>query len=258
MQQRLLLLGDQIGTSEDARARFWAAAESWAREHPIASTFTARESTQPLFADFMAREKGGLYSMAGRLEETAADMALRFDLYGEYIAKQVRWQGELLIEESLLRGVPRRTVEAVGTVPLAVAALPFDVDAQRDLVLAAARAERALLQDWLRSERVDTLEWAEVERQALAGALGKEREIVLAALRSEREATLATLREERAAMVLDLERLVAGALTSSRATVIDHFFLRLAQLLAVLIAAVFLAAWFLIHYARRPRQQGSA
>lgn len=253
MRARVYTLGERIGATPDGRKRFWDAAEEWGHAHPITTTFTARETTQDLFADYLAREPHGLYAFAGRLEETAVDMSLRFDLYGEYIAKQVRWQGELLLEESLARDYPARAIESLGAVPLAVTALPFDADAQREALLTAMRAERELILDFIREERLDTVRWAQLERQALTGLLGQERQAVLDALRAEREAALASLHDERAAAMRDLEGLIARAMDSSRETVIDHAMWRLAQLLAITLPGCFLAAWFLIWYARRPR-----
>jgi hypothetical protein len=253
MRARVRLVGEQIGATPEGRERFWATAEGWAREHPITTNFTSRETTQALFAEYMARESKGLRAMAGRAEETMVDMTLRFDLYGEYIAKQVRWQGELLLEELLQRDFPRRAIDSVGTIPISVDALPFDVDTQRELVTAAIRSERALILGWARAERLETLEWAQLERQAITGVVGQERQLVIEALRAEREAVLASLREERIATMQDLDKLVSRAVESSGEKLVDHATTRVAQLLAVVLPAIFLAAWFLIWYARRPR-----
>jgi len=253
MRARIDQLWVQIGLTPEHQERFWAMVESWADEHPITSTFTARETTHALYAELMTAEATGLRAMAGRLEETALDMAMRFDLYGEYIAKQARWQGELLLEESLARGYPERALQSLGPIPLAIADLPVDLDAQRELILAAVRSERALILDWIRSERLDTLQWAQLERQAITGTVGQERQILLDALRAEREALLDALHQERVATVQELDQLVTRAMQSSREQVIDHSFLRAAQLLGVVLPVCFVGAWCLIWYARRPR-----
>lgn len=253
MRFRLRQMGEQIGANQESSQRFWATAESWASEHPITTSFAARETTQALLAEYLASEPRGLRAIAGRFDESLADLSFRFDLYGEYIAKQVRWQAELLLEESLTRDLPQRMVESAGPVAVGLRDLPFDVDAQRELILAAMRAERALLLDWAHGERLDTLEWAGLERQAIAAMVGKERQLVLDALREERETLLTAAREERAAMMQDLSRVVADAVVSSRRHVVDHLFLRAAQLLAVVLPLVFVGAGLLIRYARSPR-----
>ncbi len=253
MRARIDRLWAQIGLAPEHQQRFWTMVESWADEHPISSTFTARETTHALYAELMTVEATGLRAMAGRLEETVLDMAMRVDLYGEYVAKQARWQAELLLEESLARGYPGRALQSLGPVPVAVADLPVDLDVQRELVLAAVRSERALILERVRSERLDTLQWAQLERQAITGTVGQERQILLDALRAEREAVLGALHEERVATMQELDQLVARAMQSAREQVVDHVFLRTAQLLAVVLTLCFVGAWCLIWYARRPR-----
>jgi hypothetical protein len=251
MRDRMLKLGDSIGATPAGQEHFWATAEEWAREHPMTDGFTSRETTQALFAEYLGDESGGLMAMARRAEETVADLASRFDVYGEYIAKQIRWQGELMLEESLALGIPQRAVDAVEPIQVGVAGLPFDVEIQRDLILAAVQAERGLILDWIRAERVDTLEFVQLERKAVEGLVGRERELVLEAVRAEREAVLAEVSRQRIAAMDDLGRVAADAIEEAQEKVIDHLMWRVVQLLAVVLPLTFLGAWFLIWYAKR-------
>jgi len=251
MRDRVLRLGERLGTTPEGQANFWATAEEWAREHPMTDGFTSRETTQVMFAEYLAKESGGLVAMARRVEETASDLTWRFDVYGEYIAKQIRWQGELMLEEALVLGIPQRAVESVEPVQVGVAELPFDVETQRELILAAVRAERGLILEWISSERIDTLEFAQLERKAIEDLVGRERQLVLEAVRAEREAVLAEVSLQRAAAMEDLGRISGEALETSQVLVIDHLVWRVVQVLAVLLPLVFLGAWFLIWYAKR-------
>jgi hypothetical protein len=251
MRNRVRSLGDQIGSTPESQERFWTTAEEWAREHPITGSFPGRETTQALFAEYMAAEPSGIFATARRMEETIADLAWRFDVYGEYIAKQVRWQGELMLEESLARDLPRRALRSVEPVQVGVSDLPVDIDVQRDLILAAVRAERALVLDWVRNERLETLDFVRMERQVVAGLVGTERQLVLEALRVERKAILAQVAEERAAAMQDLSGIVTKALEASQRQVIDHLVWRIVQVLAVALPLCFFGAWFLIWYAKR-------
>jgi len=251
MRERLLALGEQIGASPEGSERFWAIAEGWAREHPITGSFASRETTRTLFAEYLASKPRGIAAMAGRLEETAADLTLRIDLYAEYLAKQIRWQGELLIEESLTAGVPERAITSVEPVQIGIAELPIDIATEREAIIRALQSERGLILDWIRAERLETLDFVSLERQAIAEIAGHEREAVLDALRGEREAILADVTAERAAVMDDLARIAADTVEASRVRVIDHLIWRVVQILAVVLPLGFVATWFLIWYAKR-------
>jgi len=253
MKARLRLVGASIGVSPEASAEFWAKAEGWAREHPVKGSLVARETTQTLFADYIGSSGGGLRSMAVRLEESVQDITLRFDLYAEYIAKQARWQAELLLEEALVRDLPHRLLEEAGPISVDLEPVLSELGSERAIVLEALAAERALVLQWARAERLETLDFVRAEREAVAGLVGQELEVALDALRAERQAVLEAVDRQRVAAAADLEGVLSRAITASRREVVDHAVLRLAQLLAVVLPLVFLGALALVWYARRPR-----
>lgn len=253
MKARLRKVGASIGVSHEAGAEFWARAEGWAREHPVKESLVARETTQALFADYIDSSGGGLRAMAVRLEENVQDITLRFDLYAEYIAKQARWQAELLLEEALVRDLPHRLLEEAGPIPVDLEPVLSELGSERAIVLEALAAERALVLQWARGERLQTLDFVRAEREAVADLVGQERQIALEALRAERQAILEAVERERAAAMADLEGVITRGLAASRREVVDHAALRLAQLLAVVLPAVFLGGLALVWYARRPR-----
>jgi hypothetical protein len=251
MRARLEDLGEQIGASPEGRRHFWAIAEGWAREHPITGSFASRETARSLLAEYLASKPRGFAAVAGRLEESTSDLALRFDLYAEFLAKQIRWQAELLLEESLAAGVPERAMNSVEPVQIGITDLPIDIATEREAIIRALQSERGLILDWIRAERLETLDFVTLERRAIAEVAGHEREAVVDALRSEREAILAEVAAERAAVMDDLARIAADTVEASRVRVIDHLFWRVVQILAVVLPLGFVAAWFLIWYAKR-------
>ena len=253
MKARLHRLGAALGVSPEDEARFWAKAEAWAREHPVTDSFAARETTQALFAKYLVSAQPGIRAMARRLDESVLDITLRFDLYAEYLAKQARWQAELMVEEALLRGVPRRVLEEAGPLRAELTALPFDIAGERTRWAEVVAAERALVLEWAHGERLETLDFIRAERKAVADVVASERQLVLDAIQGERRALLAEVGAQRVAAIADLEGVIARSLTASRREVVDHAVLRLAQLMAVGIAVAFLGALVLIWYARRPR-----
>jgi hypothetical protein len=252
MRERLATLADQIHADPEGRDRFFATAEEWAAEHPITGSFLARETTQTLFAAYLASEPRGLLATTRRAEESVADVTARLDLYAEYIAKQMRWQAELLLEEALRLDYPGRAVAAVGPVPVGIAELPIDVEAERDHLLDALAGERALLLDWARVERLETLGFVRAERQAITELAERERRLILEALASERGNLMADLDRSRTMLTADLERIVDEAMADARERIVDHVLLRVAQALAVILPLVFLGAWFLVWFAKRP------
>lgn len=251
MRDRLYELTPSIADTVEAGERFWAAAENWARSHPIDSTFSVRQSAHGLFADFIENESSGILSLARRTELTVTDLAARVNLHAIHLPKQIRWQSELMLEESLLLDYPQRAVDSLGPIPIGIDELPVDIPEERRLLLEALREERLDTLRWLNRERLDTQAFVRAERVAIADLLAAERAILLTALVHERDEAIAAIDDQRRDTLEELSGSVPVMISAAGTQVVDHLMWRLAQLLMVALPVCFCGAWFLIWFARR-------
>jgi hypothetical protein len=118
----------------------------------------------------------------------------------------------------------------------------------RATALADIEGQRVDAQAFFRAERLDTMETLKQERIATVAALDGERLAAVADLRKERQIVLNTLHNERVAMT-DLHAASEKALRAFDAnsrSLIDHFYLRAAELVLLTLALCFLAFWILL------------
>jgi hypothetical protein len=185
---------------------------------------------------------GGVFSALGSLEETTADVMTRMDLYTMYLPRLARWEAELAADD-LMRGVDARTLSAdfaqftraadrFATVAETVSDLAARerttvleaVQSERLAVLEAVRSERLAVLDAVRKERIATLRELEAIAQRLADRSGP---ALNDAVRADMKELLISVEEMRKGLIADTgERLEH---------VVDHAFLRLAQLLLICI-----------------------
>jgi hypothetical protein len=248
-QFREFVSGIQAGPFADSLA---ASLRTWADQNPIKGVLYRRPSMDSAAAKSLAASgDGGVFASLGSLDETAADMMTRMDLYTMYLPRLARWEAELAADD-MTGGVDTRKLTA-----------EFERLTKAADRLAAA-AESASDQ----AARVDTRDLtAEFERftraadrlaavaESAPGLAAREREAVLDDVRRER---IATLRELEAiaqrladhsatpidnAMRTDMKEFVSSVEemrkrlmvdTGQRLEqVVDHAFLRLVQLLLV-------------------------
>ncbi len=146
-----------------------------------------------------------------------------------------------------------QAIDQVGTIPLSIETLPIDIEAERLALIEDLRREGLLVGQWIRAERVESLDFVFSERHEILAHLTEERVAVLQAISGEREALLEALDHQRAAAFKDLESIVSSALVQSRQDLIDHFFIRTAQLLAVVLPLLLIGGLILVWFARRGR-----
>ena len=94
-----------------------------------------------------------------------------------------------------------------------------------------------------------TLAFVRAERMAATADLQAERAIVLATLQAERKIALEAVHEQRSLMMEEVEALsevAMGHFGTRIENVIDHFFLRLAQLLLVLVVIGAIGGFLLV------------
>jgi len=229
----------------------WALVERWAAENPVEGTFASRPGTAGLLAEFTNRTGTGALGGIATLGEDLDNMAARADVYASHLAKQGRWQAELVLLDLLGEdGSLVDAIEGAGPFQVEVAGLPPAIDGLPDRLTGLVEAEHRRLRSWVRDERLETIGFARLEREAILGALAAERALVLEAMAAEREAAFLSLAAERSAMMGEVSRIASETMVEVRSELIDHAAVRAAQVLGGLGVLAFLGAVVLVRMAR--------
>ncbi len=253
MKQRLQAVYLAAGATQSEIDQFWVRVEEWARRHPLQGNFAVRDSTTSLLAASSAMAGGGLGAAISSAQDDLADFAVRADIYAEILPRQARWQAQLLIEEMMAERIVAQAVEQVGPISLSIDRIPIDIEAERQALIEDLRREGLLVGQWIQAERVESLGFVSAERQAILDHLSEERIVILEAISGEREALIEALDHQRTVAFEDLESIVASALVQSRQDLIDHFFIRTAQLLAVVFPLLLIGGLILVWFAWRAK-----
>lgn len=253
MKQRLQAVYLETGASQEDIDQFWFRVEDWARRHPIEGNFAIRDSTASLLAKSNAATGGGLGAAISSAQDELADFAARADIYAEHLPRQARWQAQLLIEEMMAEKIVAQAVDQVGPISLSIDNFPFDLETERLALIEELRREGLLVGQWIHAERVESLSFASAERQAILDHLTQERSVVLEAIAGERRVLVEALEQQRAAAFEDLKSIVSTALVQSRQDLIDHFFIRAIQMVAVVLPLLLIGGLILVWFARRAR-----
>jgi len=196
-------------------------ARQWAADHPIRGEISARQSTLSRITE---REVAASFSAMQDLRNvtlTVDDLNRRIEVYSAQLLDQTRWQAELFTGDLADR------FEAEKALPLAersVQALERSVGVLETAPVLIA-TERAAAFDSLSAELSRTITFIQNER--------------IAALQDLRD----TVVEERKELVRELSAISFLA--------VDRAFFRLAQLVAMALLALFLAAVALLFLTRR-------
>ena len=230
------------GDVSDARAF----AREWARNHPIRYSIASRESTVKRVTELQLRKSFSTQEVAGSLVVTMDDLTRRLSIYSTQLLDQSRWQAELfgldMADDYQLEKVMPLTEVAVESATNAVEFLARLEPAVREALIVAKTTpeligrERATAIQAAQQEISRTMEFAQAERIATLEQITKERETAIQDLRQ-------TISDERALLAADVEQI-------SR-KVVDHAILRVAQLSAVILVAVFIGTLVLLIVARR-------
>jgi hypothetical protein len=257
MEREIENLGHQITTPEGferTRGRITA----WAAEHPITGSIATRPTTAQELAEFTAETNPGLRQAVGVLTVGLEDVWARLDVYSAYLPKQARWEAELLIDD-LMRGNDAgaalsdfgRITSSIDRIAETVETAPDLIAEEREAILAALHAERVAAFDTLGRELTRAFQLLSEERvDTIENSLRNERIATLSHLTAERELVLAAIREERVLAMQELDAIVGGLAEDALTRVVDHIFVRLLQLLAIVlivgIAVVLLLRRFMV------------
>jgi hypothetical protein len=119
---------------------------------------------------------------------------------------------------------------------------------EKEKILAALRQEREETLVNIDRQRIDTLNYLTRERTEAVENLNTLQHDLVKNLRTERESVLELIVEQRKALLVEAEnagnRMILNSMRQSK-DVIDHFFVRIAQLSAAILAAgIFIVAAF--------------
>ncbi|MHC4990049.1 MAG: hypothetical protein ACYTGC_03625 [Planctomycetota bacterium] len=242
--------------------------EAWVHAHPLEGLTFARESSIARFADRAVAARGAFAQVAS-LEDQMSKISAQARVYLADLPKRFQWHAELLRDDMLRSTDVAQLSASVETIADAAdraatvaeetadlvrserAIILEEVDRQRALLTEDLDDERALILQTFSDERNAVLEAVAVERREVIYAIDEQRVATLDRLSVEREAVGAAIAEQvdRIVQVFEQERSdVLRELTVMLDTAVDqtdqelndavdHLFVRLVQLVVVLIMA---------------------
>jgi hypothetical protein len=199
----------------------------WAEQYPLDNPLFLRRSVAETVHDVMGAERLGGMGTLGSMAEMAQDAQQMALVFASYIPKEVRWQSELLIAsltDSLRFNSLLAAIEHMEVMEEAARFLRETPD-----LLAG---ERAAVFREINEERLETLR--EIDRQRLTTL-----QELMAWARTEREMML----EEVARVVAGEREAVLAEADAITRGIVDHIFLRLVQVGAVLVVLAFVGLW---------------
>ncbi len=171
--------------------------------------------------------------------------------------KQARWQAEYMVGE-MMGGEDLGTVvseftelsNAIEAMAETVNDAPTLIAAERSAVVAALQVERIAALEAIHQQLVEALEFLGTERvEIFTTHLRDERVALLEALEKERSIALEALSQERVAALEQVGVMSEEIVGDSLKNLVDHFFIRLAQL-GIVVLIVFGIGYFVLR--KRP------
>lgn len=238
--------------------------QSWSDDHPIQIPFFVRESMVPILSSGAAEKALSAFQAAAKLPYQLDDITNRLTVYGDYLPKQARWQAELLLSDlgvhekidTLMAELTTATqvLQQVGEV---VEKSPDFITDERSAVLEVFRNERLETLSAVNKQRIETLDAINHQRIETLDYLARERAAIIDALENERKIVLEVLKSERHLVLTEVEsmgnRIVQDGIKELD-KLIDHFFLRAAQLIGVCLIITFCFGGVGIYMIGRKRQ----
>lgn len=207
-------------------------AKTWAAEHPILGEISGRQSTLSRVTEREVADSFSAMQAIGSVTLSVDDLNRRIEIYSAQLLDQTRWQAELFTGDLADR------FQAEKALPLAersVQALERSV-ALLETAPGLIATERAAAFESISTELSRTITFVQSERVAALHQLTQER---IAAVQDLRD----TVVDERKELTKDLAAISLQA--------VDRAFLRLAQIVALSLLALFLAAVALLFLTRR-------
>ena len=234
------LIGDDLPVNE-------AFAITFAQEHPIHDLYFKRASITANYTKYIdsIKIKGPeLLGVVGDIDQQLDQLQRLSSMYAEFLPKQARWNGELMIMETLQSNAVIASLQNMSLAANGVAAIADTTQAIPNLI----ERERNLLNDAITDERIATMAALEKMRSETLNSFQEERIAVMKKIESERDTVLNAVQEQRIAATKDLSQLGTDSfvkvdqvldakiddIAKHGSDLIDHGFWRLLQLLGTL------------------------
>ena len=248
MEAAIMKIAVEAGGEEGAATAYRLIRE-WADDHPI-DQFVSRSSTDSELARWTARGNMSALATVKSLGASLDDVMARLDLYSEYIPKQASWHAQSIAYDWISPGHAEgvladlsTTASAFDRIATSLEGYPEAVSEERRIVLETVVAEREQILEELMQKFADLQLFINAERVDLVeNQLRTEREAIFDAIAAERAVIIAEAKQERADTMDELDEMVDGIVERSAVKIVDHFFLRAVQLLAIgLVGLAFIA-----------------
>jgi hypothetical protein len=221
----------------------------WALDHPI-DKFATRTSTESELAQWTARGNMGTMATVKSLGASLDDVMERLDLFAEYIPKQASWHAQAIALEYLGNRETEgafadlsKTATAFDRIATSLEGYPEVASDERRAVMATVQQERAIVLEELLDKLSELQLFVNDQRSDLMETqVTAQREAVLDAIAAERAIIIDTAIKERAETMVQLKEMVDDVVENTAFKLVDHFFLRAVQLVAILLAGLGLIA----------------
>ena len=196
--------------------------DDWVREHPIKTRFYTRDSTQPLLTDiYRAGKKKGTMATMGSIDQGIRDISDRLSYLSDNLPRQVRWQAEYLMENTVSGQKLDETLNNVNTLVKSVDRMarvveqsPELIDRERTAVFAGIREERKAVLESINKQRIETIQELNKEILEVIKAIHAERVATVQDLRNERIETMKEIAAMAAITVEDVSKRMEGLVES--------------------------------------------
>lgn len=248
METSILKIAVEAG-GEDGAANAKKLIREWVDKNPI-DQFATRTSTDSELAQWTARGNMGTLATVKSLGASLDDVMARLDLYSEYIPKQASWHAQAVaydwIAPEHTRGMIAdlsKTANAFDRIAFSLEGIPQLVADERGIVLGTVQSEREHVIRELLTEVADMQLFVEAQRvDFMENQFRIEREAIFEAIALERATIIAEAKQERADAMTDFDEIAEGLIERSTVRIVDHFFVRALQLVALLLVGLGLIA----------------
>jgi hypothetical protein len=211
--------------SDKEREKLYTAGPAWVKAHPIEGQLFVRSTARASLAGLVPQEKQGGLKAVGSIEETFRDLNDRITILTVQMPVEARWQAEYLTNSLFEERVKGPTDSMLGTMQTMT-----DFLGEFEGTLAA---QTTTLLDGFTRERI-----------AVFDAVEEERKEILAAIEQERASIMGKLDDQLRSATTEFDEVGRS--------LIDHFFVRLIEVLAMVgIASVLTVLLVLVVLRRR-------
>jgi hypothetical protein len=228
----------------------------WVRDNPIERDFIYRNTTVPVLGSMLGDEGMGAFQTVGSIGITVEEVAYRMGVYMNLLTKQARWQAELVmngadgkpsIQDSLV--ALDKLSSFVNRIEPLLQQTPDMIARERKAIIKAIQNERIETLANINQQRLDILKYLTGVQLTFTKDLINERHAIMDILLSERKNVLQSIDEQRIATLTEIEsvgnRIVDKVLDQSK-PMIDYIFIRVLQVLAILLVAGVVVAAILV------------